>query len=245
VTLPCATDLRAAPPRATHARRTSSRSAPFRAGVAVLAALLVAMAAGCRADRVASSALPTRDAPVVLFFGDSITRGQGLPESQAFPAVVERSLAEQGLDFRCINAGVSGDTTQSALARLPKYAEAHPEVVVVELGANDGWRGVNRLRTRENLLQIIRAFSGAGASVILVGTRFPHLQHPAYALALDRLYAEVADATGVELIPDLMAGVAGVRELNLEDGLHPNAKGQQVLAKTALPAVQRAIERSR
>jgi acyl-CoA thioesterase-1 len=212
--------------------------------IALTAALVATQALGCRAERDRTQ-LPSADAPVIVFFGDSITRGQGLNESEAYPAVIERKLAAAGLNFRAVNAGVSGDTTQSALARIDEYTQTRPRVVLVELGANDAWRGVNRLRTRQNLFKIVRTFSDAGARVVVAGTRFAHLQHPALALALERIYEEVAEQTDSDLIPDLMTGVAGVRELNLEDGLHPNAKGQEILADTALPAVQRAIARAR
>jgi acyl-CoA thioesterase-1 len=210
-------------------------------GLAAALVLGAALTGGCSGDRRVDSAPAAREPAVVLFFGDSITRGQGLDESAAFPAVVESKLGERGIEARCVNAGVSGDTTETALARLDKYVATRPDIVFVELGANDAFRGMNRARTRENLAKILRAFSGAGARLILAGTQFPHLQHPAYALSMARTYEELAESNGAEWIPDLMAGVASVRELNLADGVHPNAHGQQRLADTALPAVERAL----
>jgi acyl-CoA thioesterase-1 len=205
-----------------------------------LASLLIV--AACRAGSPVPREIPTAAAPVILFFGDSITRGQGLDESQAFPAVIQGKLAAAGLDYRCVNAGVSRNTTGDALQRLDEARGLHPRVVMVELSANDGWQGLNRLQTRDNLLKIVRAFSDDGAHVILAGTQFPHLQHPAYVLALGREFEEIAKKTGADLIPDLMTGVASVRDLNQEDGLHPTAEGQQRLAETAWPVVEHAVQ---
>jgi acyl-CoA thioesterase-1 len=197
---------------------------------------------GCRAESRAPQGIPSASAPVILFFGDSITRGMGLDESEAFPALIQKKLAEAGLDYRCVNAGRSGDTTNAALERLPANLELHPRIVFVELGVNDGFLGLNRAQTKENLLKIVRAFSEGGAHVIVAGTQFPHLQHPAYMLALERTIAEIAKTAGADLVPDLMTGVAGVRELNQQDGVHPTTEGQQHLADTAWPAIERAAQ---
>jgi acyl-CoA thioesterase-1 len=213
---------------------TRTRAAAFALGMALVCGW------GCRAEHSSDSAAPHQPA-VVLFFADSITRGLGLDEAEAYPAIVEQKLAAAGVEARCVNAGVSGDTTQSALSRLDRYTATKPDVVLVELSANDGMKGINRLRTRENLIKILRAFSDSGARLILAGTQFPHLEHPAYMLALQRMFEEIAKSSGAELIPDLMTGVASVPELNLEDGLHPNAEGHEHLADTALPAIERAI----
>jgi acyl-CoA thioesterase-1 len=97
------------------------------------------------------------------------------------------------------------------------------------------------LQTRDNLLKIVKTFSDGGAHVILAGAQFPHLQHPAYLLALGREFEEVARETGADLLPDLMTGVASVKELNQDDGLHPTAEGDKRLAETAWPAIERAL----
>ena len=209
-------------------------------GLAVLL-LAAALAAGVVGCRQTTRDLPTLDAPVVLFFGDSITRGQGVPEEQAFPALLERKLNDEGLDVRCINGGVSGDTTASALARVEPYAKAHPSVVVVELGANDAFRRINRLETQRNLLAIVKTFSNAGARVIVARTVFPQLEHPAYMLSMNRTVEGVASDTGAAFVPDLLAGVAGVADLNLPDGIHPNAEGHRYVAETVWPAVHAAV----
>lgn len=171
-----------------------------------------------------------------MFFGDSITAGHGVLEEQAFPVLLERALAHQGLSVRCINGGVSGDTSTAALARIDAYLDPPPALVVVELGANDALRGFDRSTTFDNLVTIVELFQEAGARVVLAGLRFP-LAHPAHDLAMGRLYAKVADYTGVTLIPDLMVGVAGSGAMSLPDRIHPNASGHRAIAATALPVL--------
>jgi len=214
----------------------------IRAGGGLAAWVLVSVvAAGGLACSRPSAELPTLDAPVVLFFGDSITRGQGVLEAEAFPWLVQGKLSAEGLDYRCINGGVSGDTTASALARVEPYANAHPRVVIIELGANDAFRGINRVQTQRNLLQIVKTFTDVGSRVILAGTVFPHLEHPAYTLSMGRTMEALARDTGAGFVPDLLAGVAGVRDLNLDDGIHPNADGHRRVAETVWPAVRAAV----
>jgi acyl-CoA thioesterase-1 len=209
----------------------------------VLATLLLALALvpAVPACRHASSDLPTLDAPVVLFFGDSLTRGQGVSEEEAFPSLLQRKLNDEGLDVRCINGGVSGDTTANALARIEPYAKARPSVVVVELGANDAFRRINRVQTQRNLLQIVNRFRDAGARVVVTRTIFPQLEHPAYMLSMNRMVEAVATDTGATYVPDLLAGVAGIADLNLPDGIHPNAAGHRQVAETVWPAVHAAV----
>ena len=213
-----------------------------RVGRAVAALLLAgALVQGAAACRHAARGLPTPDAPVVLFFGDSITRGQGLTEEQAFPSLLQRKLNDEGLDVRCINGGVSGDTTASALARIEPYAKAQPAVVVVELGANDAFRRINRVQTQRNLSEIIKVFRDGGARVVVARTVFPQLEHPAYMLSMNRTIEALASDSGAALVPDLLAGVAGVPDLNLPDGIHPNAEGHRRVAETVWPAVHAAV----
>jgi acyl-CoA thioesterase-1 len=109
------------------------------------------------------------------------------------------------------------------------------------LGANDAFRGINRVETKRNLAEIVRRFREAGARVILARTTFPQLEHPAYTLSMGRAIEEVAADSGSKLIPDLLAGVAGVPALNLEDGIHPNLEGQRRLAETAWPFVREEV----
>lgn len=216
---------------------TGARRATAIAGLFLGVAVLIG---ACERSHGRHDTARDATAPVVLFFGDSITHGYGLPDEQTFPALLEARLAAEGYHYRCVNAGVSGDTTSSALERMPAYLADAPRVVVVELGANDAFGGMSRVRTRANLLEIIRAFRKAGSQVVLAGTLFAHT-HPAYWHAMERLYERVAHESGVLLIPDLMKGVAGVAELNLADGLHPNAEGHRRLADTAWPVLLETV----
>lgn len=229
------------PPAGTRAALCLRRTASV-VQVAVFA-LALAGTSACRSSSppTPAAALPSLDAPVVLFFGDSITRGQGVSESEAFPAVLQETLKRERLDYRCLNAGVSGDTTETALARVAPYAQARPKVVFVELGANDAFRRINRVQTQRNLSAIVKTFRDAGARVILARTVFPHVEHPAYTLSMGRMIEAVAKEAGAVLVPDLLEGVAGVAALNLEDGIHPNAEGHRHLAETAWPALRAAV----
>ena len=197
-------------------------------------------AAGCRGDKAPLAELPSAAAEKIVFFGDSITRGQGLPEAEAFPVLIQAKLTAAGFDYRAVNAGVSGDTTSGALDRLQRYVAESPRLVIVELGANDVFRGIDRRRTYANLVEIVETFQHAGAMVIIAATLFPGL-HPAYGHSMDEMYEAVAERTGARLIPDLMTGVAGVVALNLDDRIHPNREGQQRLAETAWPAIEATL----
>jgi len=178
---------------------------------------------------------------LVLFLGDSLTAGYGLDEGQAFPAVVGELLRAEGVASRVVNAGVSGDTTAGGLARLGWLLRQQPDVVVVALGANDGLRGLDLGATEENLRQIIEGCRGAGAKVILAGMLLPPNYGPDYTRAFAELYPRLAEELGVELIPFLLDGVAADPELNLGDGIHPNAEGQRRVAANVVPFVIAAL----
>ncbi|MEE8312543.1 MAG: arylesterase [Candidatus Binatia bacterium] len=209
----------------------------------MLLALLVTIPAfcACRGDVSAPRALELSDlsenAPTVLFFGDSIVAGYGLPRQQAFPSLLQHALLRDGFPYRCINGGVPGDTSTAALARVAEFLAAPPAVVFVELGANDMLRGFDRSTTFDNLVAIIERFQDAGARVILAGVLFP-LAHPAYDRSLRRLYEAVAERTGARFISDLLVGVSGVVDRNQADRIHPNARGHSALAATALPVLE-------
>jgi acyl-CoA thioesterase-1 len=183
----------------------------------------------------ASKSVPAAaSAPKVVFLGDSLTAGLGLDEGQAYPAVIERELRDEGTPIQVINAGVSGDTTAGGLSRLSWLLGQHPEVVVVALGANDGLRALPVAETEKNLREIVRRSKVAGARVLLLGMRIPPNYGP-YAGDFAALYPRLAKELDVPFVPFLLAGVGGVRGLNQADGLHPTAEGQEILAKNVLP----------
>ncbi|MEM8712027.1 MAG: arylesterase, partial [Planctomycetota bacterium] len=160
------------------------------------------------------------DAPTVLFLGDSITAGLHLSPDDAFPAAVQRQLMEYGSPFKLVNAGVSGDTTRGGLARLPFVLKnAEPNVVVVELGANDGLRGQSLEATEANLREIIETCRGAGATVMLLGMNVP-TNLGDYAKDFAEMYMNISSDLDVIMVPEFLRGVGGIPEMNLEDGMH-------------------------
>ncbi|HEY0515421.1 MAG TPA: arylesterase [Thermoanaerobaculia bacterium] len=185
-------------------------------------------------------AAPVGGLPVVVFLGDSLTAGLGVDESQAYPALLDRQLREEGKPVRVINAGVSGDTTAGGLSRLGWLLDQHPDLVVVALGANDGLRALPLAEVETNLREIVRRSRAAGARVLLLGMRIPPNYGP-YADQFAALYPKLAKELNVPLVPFLLEGVGGVRSLNQADGLHPTAQGQEIVAKTVRPYLERAI----
>jgi acyl-CoA thioesterase-1 len=170
--------------------------------------------------------------PLVVFLGDSLTAGNGLAQSEAYPAVIQARLASEGHPLRIVNAGVSGDTSAGGLARLPWLLAQHPDVVVVALGANDGLRGLPAKELEQNLTQIVARSREAGAKVLLVGMHIPPNYGEEYARAFGEVYPRVALANTLAFVPFLLDGVGGNPALNQADGIHPTAAGQEKLADT-------------
>jgi acyl-CoA thioesterase-1 len=188
----------------------------------------------------AELALPEA-APVVLFLGDSIGAGLHLAEHQAFPALVQWRLAQEGLPFRLVNASESGRTTAGGLAAIDWSLRSEPDVVVIELGGNDGLRGLDPEVTEQNLRELIERSRAAGAAVLLLGVRLPP-NYGSLAERYDELYPALAEETEVAFLPFFMEGVGGVPELNLADGLHPTAEGHERLAENVAPALRAVLE---
>jgi acyl-CoA thioesterase-1 len=171
------------------------------------------------------------DAPLVAFLGDSLSAGLHLAKSEAFPALLQRQLAKAGRPVRILNAGVSGSTTAAGLARVDWILGQQPDLVVIQLGANDGFRGIALETVRENLTAIVERIKQAGARPVLLEMRLPPNYGEQYAAGFVKLYARVAEATGAEFIPFFMDGVAGRPEMNLPDGIHPTPEGHRRLAE--------------
>ncbi len=181
------------------------------------------------------------DRVLVVFLGDSLTAGYGLEEEQAYPAVVASLLDAEGLAVRVVNAGVSGDTTAGGLSRLDWLLRQEPDVLVVSLGANDGLRGLELEHSEENLRRIVERAGEAGVRVLLAGMLMPPNYGP-YAADYNAVFPRLAEELDVPLIPFLLDGVADRPELNLADGMHPNAEGQKRLAETVLPHLRPLVE---
>ncbi|KPK83197.1 MAG: GDSL family lipase [Gemmatimonas sp. SM23_52] len=198
------------------------------------------MALACdRGDEQAVVRLPAAQvsasdtlARVVLFLGTSLTAGYGLPSDEAYPALIQSKIDSAGLDFRVLNAGVSGETSAGGLRRMDWLLRQPLAVLVLELGANDMLRGQDIEAMRANLQEIIDRTRAAhtDAQIVIAGLRAaPNLGEP-YASLFEATFVELAAENGAALIPFLLDGVAGVPELNQPDGNHPTAEGHQIVA---------------
>lgn len=181
------------------------------------------------------------DAPKVVFVGDSLAAGLHLEADAAFPAVLQRRCVAAGLPFHLVNAGVSGDTSAGGRARMAWLLAQDPDLLVIELGANDALRGVEVAATEANLRAILAAVRDAGARALLLGVRVPPSLGVDYSEALAALYPRLAAEFDVPLVPYFLAGVGGVPELNLPDGIHPTAVGHERVADTIEPALRAAL----
>ena len=184
------------------------------------------------------------EGPLVVFLGDSLTAGLGLDADQAYPAVLDRRLDAHGTPARVLNAGVSGDTTAGGLARLDWLLKQKPEVLVVELGANDGMRGLDLAMTERNLREIVRWAKSSGARVLLLGMRIPPNYGPDYTERFQEMYPRIAKDMDVPLVPFLLEGIGGVADLNQADGIHPTAKGQEMVAANVEPYLEDILKTS-
>jgi acyl-CoA thioesterase-1 len=224
--------------------------------------LAAALAAGCSREDEPARALPgeresrvaSRDegdaaeleipdgSPTVAFLGDSITAGLHLPASQAFPAVLQVELAREGHPFELINAGVSGDTSAGGLRRVEWLLSRKPDIVVIELGANDGLRGQDLASVETNLRAIVRKVKDAGAKPLLVGMLLPPSYGGEYTSGFEQLYARIAADEGIAFVARFMADVAGRAEFMLEDDLHPSAAGHRKLAEAIRPKLHELLD---
>lgn len=178
----------------------------------------------------------------VVFLGDSLTAGLGLPEEEAFPALVEERLLAEGRRVEVVNAGVSGDTSAGGASRLDWLLRQKPRVLFVCLGANDGLRGLSPAMTERNLRKIAERATEAGALVILAGMKLPPNYGPDYVERFERLYGELARELDLGFVPFLLEGVAGAPQLNQADGIHPNTAGHRRMAEVVLPSVRQALD---
>lgn len=183
-------------------------------------------------------------ARLIVFLGTSLTAGLGLDPGQAYPAVIQRKLDSLGLPWRAENAGVSGETSAGALARLDWVLASRPAILVVETGANDGLRGVDPDSTRANLETIVRRARAAvpGIRLVLAGMAVPTNLGARYEARFRAIFPEVASRERVALIPFLLQGVGGVDSLNQPDGIHPTAAGQRIVAENVWRVLGRMLE---
>ena len=182
--------------------------------------------------------------PVVLVVGDSLSAGYGVAVDSTWVALLQKRLAAQGYGYRVVNASISGDTTGGARARLPRALELHkPAVVILELGGNDGLRGLPLRQVRENFEFLIERSQAAGAKVVLVGMRMPPNYGAAYADGFHALYGELAKRYGTPLLGFFLDGVALDEKLMQADGIHPTAAAQPRLLDNLWPALQKVLKK--
>jgi acyl-CoA thioesterase I len=182
----------------------------------------------------AAQAAPLR----IVCIGDSLTEGYDLPADQAFPAELQRLLAAKGREVVVVNAGTNGATSASGPSKLRWQLKNKPDVVVLALGANDGLRGQSVEALRDNLDATITQAKQAGVKVLLAGMKIPTNYGADYARSFEAVYPTLAKKHGIPLVPFLLEGVAAKRELNLPDGIHPNADGQRIVARNVLALLE-------
>jgi len=197
----------------------------------ILGVLLAGLALGATATRAAT----------ILVLGDSLTAGYGLNGRDSFPSRLEAALRDVVPGVRVINGGVSGDTTAGGLARLDWSMRDKPDLVIVELGANDALRGHDPSATGRNLDRIVQRILARGARVLLAGMRAPPNMGREYENEFNALFPDIARRHNTSFYPFFLDRVAGIPALNLDDGMHPNARGVAVIVKRMLPVVRAAL----
>lgn len=181
--------------------------------------------------------------PRVVFLGDSLTAGLGLPSDLSYPSLIARRLEARGYDYEVVNAGVSGDTSAGGLRRLDWSLDGDVRALVLALGANDGLRGLPAEEMKKNLEAILGRAKARGIPVILAGMEAPPNNGPEYTRAFRQVYFDLAKAYDVRFVPFLLQGVAGNPSLNQGDGIHPNARGAEVIADLVWTELEPVLRR--
>ncbi len=202
----------------------------------------------CRPAVAGDPSDPTDTRPRIVAFGDSLTAGLGLGRDEAYPAQLQRRLDELDYRYRVINAGVSGETTAGGLRRVPWVLGSKPDVVILELGGNDGLRGLSLEQTKHNLSRIIEQLRSAGATIILAGMKLPPNYGQDYIRGFEAIYSDLAKHYDLALIPFLLEGVAASPALNQADGIHPTREGYRIVVEQVLkvlgPVLQARVNKS-
>jgi acyl-CoA thioesterase I len=194
----------------------------------------------CALGAAVVTAQPDR---VIVAFGDSLTAGHGVGPDQSYPALLGSKLRTEGYSYRVVNAGVSGDTTAGGLRRVDWALKNRPDIVLLELGANDAFRGQDLDRVRANLDAMVARFEAGGARVLLLGMRLPPNYGGGYAGRFEKIYAEVAERRRVAFMPFFLDGVGAVARLNQADGIHPTAEGYRIIVERLWPYLEPLLRR--
>ena len=182
----------------------------------------------------------------ILVMGDSLSAAYGIRPEQGWVALLTQRLQTQGYGYEVVNASVSGETSNGGLQRLPRAIQIHhPGIVILELGANDGLRGLPVQVTKDNLAKMVRLSQAAGARVLLIGIRIPPNYGPRYANEFAGLYPEIAKQSQLPLIPFLLDKVALDPTLMQDDGLHPNARGEPQVLETVWQGLEPLVNKNR
>ncbi|GIZ11776.1 arylesterase [Pseudomonas sp. NCCP-436] len=178
-------------------------------------------------------------AGTLLVVGDSISAAFGMDSRHGWVALLQQQLEEEGFPHQVVNASISGDTSAGGAARLPALLEAHrPELVIIELGGNDGLRGQPPAQLQQNLAAMVDDSRQAGAQVLLLGMRLPPNYGPRYTTAFARVFSDLAEQKQVSLVPFLLEGVGGISGMMQSDGIHPTAEAQQHLLDNVWPTLK-------
>ena len=181
--------------------------------------------------------------PVIVAFGDSLSAGYGADAGQSYPDYLQKELDAAGYKYRVVNQGISGDTTSGGLARVGQATELKPYLVILELGGNDGLRGLPLTVTRDNLDQMITAFQGAGAKVMLAGMTLPRNYGPEYIKGFEQIYPALERKHKITRMRFLLDGVAMKKGLMQQDEIHPTAEGNKIVAKNVFRVIQPLLAR--
>jgi acyl-CoA thioesterase-1 len=204
------------------------------------AVVLVLVVVWSALGSAAARAQPDR---VIVAFGDSLTAGQGVAPDESYPALLAAKLRTEGYSYRVVNAGVSGDTSAGGLRRVDWALKSKPDIVLLELGVNDAFRGQDLDRVRANLDAMVTRFEAGGARVLLLGMRLPPNYGSSYAGHFEKMYAEVAERRKVAFVPFFLDGVGAVTRLNQPDGIHPTAEGYRIIVERLWPYVEPLLRR--
>ena len=181
--------------------------------------------------------------PVILAYGDSLTAGFGTPAGSTYPDQLQRKLDDLGYRYRVVGMGISGDTTSGGLSRLKPAVQTKPSIVILELGANDGLRGLPVPQMKSNLDEMINAFRKTGATVVMAGMTPPRNYGPAYVTSFENAFKDLAAKYQLPLIPFFLEGVAGKPQLTLPDFLHPNAAGYKIVVDIVMKTLQPLLKK--
>ncbi len=219
---------------------------------------LILLCGYARSDATASqlpSSTPPREAvgsgsisgecPSIVAFGDSLTAGLGVRQDESYPARLQRTLDAAGYGYRVVNAGVSGETTAGGARRVSWVLKNKPAIVILELGGNDGLRGLSLQETKANLERIIQQLQQASVTVVLAGMKLPPNYGKDYTDGFESLYQVLAKQYRLTLIPFFLDGVAGSPSLNQADGIHPTGEGYRIIVERIFPKLEPLLERKR